>query len=120
MYNMYLRLLVEEQRRREEVEKRHQEEEIKRRRETRTRVIQELVQTEKDYLRSITVCHDTFFDSGFPRVNLTDKFVLHQCLFLPQNSFMCVVFNLLLIRCNNACIFRNIKFYLYSVIYKSV
>ena len=65
------RLLVEEQRRREEVEKRHLEEEVKRRHQTRLRVIQELVQTEKDYLRSITVCHDTFFDPDFPRVSIS-------------------------------------------------
>lgn len=56
------RQLIEEQRHQEEETRRHRAEVIAKHRETRARVIQELLQTEKDYLHSISLCHDVFFN----------------------------------------------------------
>ena len=62
---------IEEQRRREEEAKKHREETIAKHRETRMRVIQEVLQTEKDYLHSISLCHDVFGESKVTRVSVS-------------------------------------------------
>ena len=60
MHKKYYRLQIEEQRRKEEEAKKHHEELVAKHRETRMRVIQEVLQTEKHYLRSISLCQDVF------------------------------------------------------------
>ena len=62
MHKKYYRLQIEEQRRKEEEAKKHHEELVAKHRETRMRVIQEVLQTEKDYLHSISLCQDVFSD----------------------------------------------------------
>ena len=62
------RLLIEEQRRQAEERQRHQQEVIAKHRETRMRVIDEILQTERDYMHSVSLCHDVFSSSQRPRV----------------------------------------------------
>ena len=70
------RQLIEAQRREAEEQQRHRQEVIARHRETRMRVIDEIVTTESDFLRSISLCHDVFVaDTTTPRVSLTTAYV---------------------------------------------
>lgn len=58
------RAIIADQRRAEEELLRQQQEVVAKRREKRALVIEETLQTERDFLRSISVCHDVFYDTS--------------------------------------------------------
>ena len=65
------RHLAEQQRQQRDEEERQMVEGQRRRKETRERVINEIVQTEQDYLRSINLCLDSFLTNKGEKVGTT-------------------------------------------------
>ena len=59
-----IRALIEDQRRAEEEAMRQRQEVVAKRRENRSHVIAETLQTERDFLHSISVCFDVFHDES--------------------------------------------------------
>ena len=51
-------------------------------RETRERVIDEILQTEKDYLHSINLCFETFFHTDAFKVNIYDVYACNKVIYI--------------------------------------
>ena len=62
--------VMEEEKRRKEEEKKFHQELIAKRQETRMRIIDEIMQTERDYLQSLSLVCDNFLGSDAEKVNI--------------------------------------------------
>ena len=76
--------MIEDQRRAEEESLRHKQEVVAKRREKREHVIEETLQTERDFLRSISICFDVFHDPSKGQSSIVSMFEKLQLLAVTQ------------------------------------
>ena len=80
----FRRAMIEDQRRAEEESLRHKQEVVAKRREKREHVIEETLQTERDFLRSISICFDVFHDPSKGHSSIVSMFEKLQLLAVTQ------------------------------------